>query len=120
MTDEFTERRFCHMHDENTKTIGKHAFTLGRNTGQFKVLLWILGIGIGTMSTFAGMAYYSQQEAIHAISESVYSIDRTMSVYVAGHIQESKAGFLRIDRLEIKADELDHRLDKLEVDWNGL
>ena len=108
------------MHEQNTETIGKHSFHLGRNTGQFKVLLWILGIGIGTMSTFAGAAYYSQQEAIHQIAQSVTSIDRVLSTYTAGHIVESRDGFRRIGLLERKSIELDERLDVLERDWEGL
>jgi hypothetical protein len=111
---------YCAMHEENTKTLGKHSFTLGRNSGQFKILLWILGLGIGSMSTIVGMAYYSQQTAIHAIAESVQSIDKVMSSYVAGHIVESRDGFRRIGILEMKVNDLDERLDKLEIDWEGL
>lgn len=102
-----TPNEYCPMHEGNTQAIGKH-------TGQWKILLWILGIGIGTMSTIAGAAYYSQQEAIGAIAESVHSIDKTMTAYVASHTAESKDGFRRITNLEEHVKKLDTRVDALE------
>ena len=82
--------------------------------GQWTILLWILGLGIGLMSTIAGGAYYSQQQSIGVIAESVHSIDKTMTAYVAAHTAQSTDGFRRIAGLEGKVEDIDSRVDRLE------
>jgi hypothetical protein len=114
MTEEELKRRhadFCPHHEENTKMIGKQGFAIGRHSGQWTLLLWILGLGIGGLITVAGLAYKTQQESIDIIATSVHSIDKVMTAYVASHTMESLSGFRRINHLEERTDLLHERFD---------
>lgn len=104
----------CPYHEENSKIIGKHGYVIGRHSGQWTLLLWILGIGIGLMTTIAGTAYYTQVKAIDVISHSVYSIDKVMTNYVSVNTEKSKESVRRIAVLEYKMNGLGDRVTDLE------
>jgi hypothetical protein len=94
--------------------IGKQGYAIGKHSGQWKMLLIILTSGIGLMTTIVSVAYYGQQESIMLISQSVHSIDKTMTAYVASHTAQSTDGFRRITRLEESMIGMERRMDKLE------
>jgi ferredoxin-NADP reductase len=108
------ETDFCPMHKANTDLINQQGHSLGKHSGQWKVLLIMLGSGITAMASIAGTAYYHQQETMTTIAASVHSIDKVMTAYVSSHTAESIDGFRRISSLEVRADNFETRIDTLE------
>ena len=108
MSEDHDRRAHCATHENMTKAIGQHS-------GQWKLLLWILGIGVAAMVTLAGTAYWNQQESINLIADSVHSIDKVMTSYVSSHTAESVDGFRRITNLEKELSDLDTRVYELEI-----
>lgn len=107
---------FCVHHETNTNEISKHG-------GQWKLLLWILGLGIATMSSIAAGAYFTQQQSMNAqqhsiemITSSVHSIDKMVTAYISGHTIETQEGIRRLRKAEEEIISLDQRVDILEKD----
>lgn len=107
---------FCANHETNTNEIYKHR-------GQWKLLLWILGIGIAAMSSIAAGAYFTQQQSMSAqqhsiemITASVHSIDKMVTAYISGHTIEAQEGIRRLRMVEKEVIDLDQRVDILEKD----
>ena len=98
---------YCPGHDANVLAIGKHS-------GQWRLLLLILGLGITVMSTIAMRAYDKQSQAMETVASSVRSIDKVMTAYVASNTVESKEAFRRIVDLESSFREFDSRLTEVE------
>ena len=98
---------FCPHHETNSAAIAKHS-------GQWKILLWILGIGITIMCMIAGGAYTSQQNTLETVNTSVQNIDKALTAYIASHTAESRDGFRRIQAAEEGIRSLDKRMDKVE------
>jgi hypothetical protein len=106
------ERRegYCPMHSANTKRIGASEVVAGQHTGQWKILLW--GLGIFCTATFILVGSIHQRSL--DTQGVVIKLDKTVSSYIAQHQAESFDGFRRIEGLEIKVDTLHERMDKVE------
>jgi hypothetical protein len=108
------EHDFCPRHNDNEEMIGKQGYAIGKHSGQWRMLLIILSVGMGSLLTVVGAAYWNQQQSISIIADSVHSIDKTVTAYMAGHVVEAAEGFRRIQHLELESEKKEHRLDILE------
>lgn len=95
-----SDATFCPNHDQRERDIQKIHDTVAKHSGQWKVLLCLVGAFAGCVVTIGTIVHSSNKEAVANIEASTRRIELTFSNYMASHKAESAEGFRRIITLE--------------------
>jgi hypothetical protein len=111
----------CTHHEKREDDMQRLHDTVSRHSGQWKVLLIILGLTLGSMYYFSNknaeaIVVISQEhrESIGSIEASTRRIELTFSNYMAAHKAEAAEGFRRIVSLESGLHDHEKRIRILE------
>ena len=93
----------CQFHEGREQELHLIRSAVDKHSGQWRMLLVMIGFFVATSTTLIGLNYKNQI----SIQESVASIDKTVSSYIAVHKVETSQMFGKVE-------DLDERVHALE------
>lgn len=100
----------CSFHEDRDKDIKQIVETVNQHRGQWKIMLWVVGIFVSFMSGLGVLHYQSQQKLVGHI----VSMDKTFTAYIARDTQEALDLKRRVGATEDRVIDHETRLRFLE------
>jgi hypothetical protein len=90
------DNNVCPFHEARGNEMHEIRSAVDKHTGQWKLLLAMIGFFVTASLSFGGLMYKTQEE----VQQSVASIDKTVSAYISMHTVEKEVLEGRVDKLE--------------------